>query len=84
VRSSIWLSSARKLVEHVDTAYYDRVLVMDGGEVAEFDTVLNLFDQRDSIFRSLCNEAGLSRQDILRIRQESLADVEVAAGLSSR
>ncbi|GJE92383.1 multidrug resistance-associated ABC transporter [Phanerochaete sordida] len=48
--------------------YYDRVLVMDGGRVAEFDTPLNLFDREDSIFRSLCNEAGLSRQDIVRIR----------------
>lgn len=48
--------------------YYDRVLVMDAGKVAEFDTPLNLFDREDSIFRSLCNEAGLSRQDIVRIR----------------
>ena len=48
--------------------YYDRVLLMDAGRVAEFDTPLNLFDKEDSIFRSLCNQAGLSRQDILRIR----------------
>ncbi|KAI0071668.1 multidrug resistance-associated ABC transporter [Panus rudis PR-1116 ss-1] len=48
--------------------YYDRILVMDAGKVAEFDTPLNLFDKEDSIFRSLCNEANLSRQDILRIR----------------
>lgn len=48
--------------------YYDRVLVMDGGRVAEYDTPLNLFDREDSIFRSLCNEAGLTRQDIVRIR----------------
>lgn len=41
---------------------------MDAGQVAEFDTPLNLFDKEDSIFRSLCNEAGLTRQDILRIR----------------
>lgn len=52
-------------------AYYDRVLVMDNGKVAEFDTVLNLFDKEDSIFRSLCNEASLSRQDIVRIRSDS-------------
>ncbi|KIK63265.1 hypothetical protein GYMLUDRAFT_40975 [Collybiopsis luxurians FD-317 M1] len=49
-------------------AYYDRILVMDEGKVAEFDTVLNLFDREDSIFRSLCDEANLSRSDILRIR----------------
>ncbi|KAF9466028.1 multidrug resistance-associated ABC transporter [Collybia nuda] len=51
-------------------AYYDRVLVMDAGEIAEFDTVLNLYDNETSIFRSLCNEANLQRSDILRIRAE--------------
>ena len=51
---------------------------MDDGVIAEFDTVLNLFHQEDSIFRSLCNEAGLSMQDILRIRQESRG-VDVAS-----
>ncbi|KAJ6465868.1 multidrug resistance-associated ABC transporter [Mycena sanguinolenta] len=55
-------------------AYYDRILVMDKGEVAEFDTVLNLFDKEDSIFRSLCNEANLQRVDILRIRAENAID----------
>ena len=64
------------------TAYYDRVLVIDDGEITEFDTVLNLFDKEDSIFRSLCHEAGLSRQDILRIRQESQEQVEVAGSPS--
>ncbi|KAJ7630119.1 multidrug resistance-associated ABC transporter [Mycena polygramma] len=56
-------------------AYYDRILVMDQGQVAEFDTVLNLFDKEDSIFRSLCNEANLQRGDILRIRAENGAEV---------
>ncbi|KAJ2926067.1 hypothetical protein H1R20_g11028, partial [Candolleomyces eurysporus] len=56
-------------------AYYDRVLVMDGGSVAEFDTVLNLFDREDSIFRALCNEANLSRSDILRIREDQQVPV---------
>ena len=51
-------------------AYYDRVLVMKEGQVAEFDTVLNLYDKEDSIFRSLCNQANLHRPDILRIRAE--------------
>jgi ATP-binding cassette, subfamily C (CFTR/MRP), member 1 len=50
------------------SVYYDRVLVMDAGRVAEFDTPLNLFDRSDSIFRSLCDEANLSRQDIVKIR----------------
>ena len=42
---------------------------MDTGHVAEFDTPLALFDREDSIFRSLCDEAGLTRADILRIRE---------------
>ena len=41
---------------------------MDAGEIAEFDTVLNLYDNDASHFRSLCNEANLQRVDILRIR----------------
>ncbi|KAJ7172563.1 multidrug resistance-associated ABC transporter [Mycena filopes] len=53
-------------------AYYDRILVMDAGQVAEFDTVLNLYDKEDSIFRSLCNEANLQRADIVKIRAENV------------
>lgn len=56
---------------HRITAYYDRVLVVDAGNIAEYDTVLNLLEKPGSIFRSLCDEAGLSKQDILRIREES-------------
>lgn len=51
-------------------AYYDRIIVMEDGKIAEFDTVLNLYDAQDSIFRSLCDEANLRRADILRIRTE--------------
>ncbi|KAG6847482.1 hypothetical protein H0H93_007846, partial [Arthromyces matolae] len=57
-------------------AYYDRVLVMDAGEVAEFDTVLNLYDNERSIFRSLCDEANLQRADILRIRADHIDTVD--------
>lgn len=55
-------------------AYYDRILVMDQGEVAEFDAVLNLYDREDSIFQSLCNEANLHRADILQIRAENAVE----------
>ena len=41
---------------------------MDAGRVVEFDAPITLFDREDSVFRSLCNEANLSRQDILKIR----------------
>ena len=39
--------------------------------MAEKDTVLNLFDNPTSIFRSLCDEANLSRADIVRIREDA-------------
>ena len=51
-----------------NAVYYDRILVMDAGRVAEFDTPLGLYDKQDSIFRSLCDEAHLTREDIVRIR----------------
>ncbi|TFK67199.1 P-loop containing nucleoside triphosphate hydrolase protein, partial [Pluteus cervinus] len=62
-------------------AYCDRILVMDKGQVAEYDSVLNLFDNEDSIFRSLCNEASLTRADILRIREQHQRQLQ--AGPSS-
>ncbi|KAM0755919.1 ATP-dependent bile acid permease [Meredithblackwellia eburnea MCA 4105] len=50
-------------------AFYDRVMVMDAGQVAEFDEPLVLFDKEDSIFRGMCDKAKLSREDIVRIRR---------------
>lgn len=60
---------------YINQVYYDRVLVMDAGKVAEYDTPLNLFDNETSIFRSLCDEARLTRQDIIRIRSSVSATV---------
>ncbi|KAI1798261.1 multidrug resistance-associated ABC transporter [Ganoderma leucocontextum] len=63
--------------------YYDRILVMDAGKVAEFDTPLNLFDKEDSVFRLLCNEANLSRQDILKIRSTFQAQGQLSVPAST-
>jgi ATP-binding cassette subfamily C (CFTR/MRP) protein 1 len=38
----------------------DRVLVLDQGKVAEFDTPANLMSRPDSIFASLVKQAGLA------------------------
>jgi len=57
------------LIDVVSLVYYDRILVLDAGQVAEFDTPLALYDKEDSVFRSLCSEASLNRQDIIRIRK---------------
>ena len=42
----------------------------DAGKIAEFDTVMNLFDDEQPIPRSLCDEANLQPADILRLRDE--------------
>lgn len=43
---------------------YDRILVMDQGEIAEFDTPQNLYNQ-NGIFKSLCIQSGINLDDIL-------------------
>jgi ATP-binding cassette, subfamily C (CFTR/MRP), member 1 len=42
---------------------YDRVIVMDSGRIAEFDTPRALLADEDSIFYSLADEAGVSLDD---------------------
>ncbi|KAJ2555510.1 hypothetical protein EV175_002249, partial [Coemansia sp. RSA 1933] len=37
---------------------YDRVLVLDKGKVAEFDTPYNLLQSEDGIFKSMCEKSG--------------------------
>ena len=38
----------------------DRVVVMDGGAVAEFDTIQALFAKKDGLFRALCDAAKIT------------------------
>ncbi|CCD23098.1 ATP-binding cassette transporter YOR1 NDAI_0B00640 [Naumovozyma dairenensis CBS 421] len=42
---------------------YDRILVLEKGEVAEFEKPKVLFDQEDSIFRSMCLRSGITEED---------------------
>lgn len=39
-------------------AFYDRVLVLDKGEVSEYDTPLALLEKEDSVFRSMCEKVS--------------------------
>ncbi|KAJ7320835.1 multidrug resistance-associated ABC transporter [Mycena albidolilacea] len=79
IRTEFAASTLLCIAHRLNTiAYYDRIVVMDQGEVAEFDTVLGLYDKEDSIFRSLCNEANLQRADILRIRVENVIETELS------
>ncbi|KAF2157253.1 ABC multidrug transporter [Myriangium duriaei CBS 260.36] len=48
---------------------YDRTLVMEGGQVAEYDSPLNLFDN-GGIFRGMCDRSGITRDHIMSQREE--------------
>ncbi|KAH7072955.1 P-loop containing nucleoside triphosphate hydrolase protein [Paraphoma chrysanthemicola] len=41
---------------------YDRICVMDAGQIAELDTPANLYEQ-GGIFRSMCERSGIRRED---------------------
>jgi ABC-type multidrug transport system fused ATPase/permease subunit len=43
---------------------YDRICVLDAGQIAEFDTPKNLFAMPDGIFRSMCDQSNISADDI--------------------
>jgi len=43
---------------------YDRILVLDAGTIAEFDTPLELFMRQRGIFRSMCEQSNISLDDI--------------------
>ncbi|GJE88588.1 ABC transporter C family protein [Phanerochaete sordida] len=53
---------------------YDRILVLDAGTIAEFDTPLNLFLKEDSIFRGMCERSNISVDEIQKaaLRAEEL------------
>ncbi|KAG2369149.1 ABC protein [Suillus spraguei] len=48
---------------------YDRILVLDAGLVAEFDTPCNLFKIESGLFRGMCERSNISLKDIETSRQ---------------
>ncbi|KAH9481477.1 Multidrug resistance protein fer6 [Psilocybe cubensis] len=44
---------------------YDRILVLDSGNIVEFDTPLSLFQNADGIFRALCDNSSITEKDFL-------------------
>ncbi|KAL7279088.1 hypothetical protein ACG7TL_006926 [Trametes sanguinea] len=54
---------------------YDRILVMDAGRIAEFDTPVNLFSKPDGIFRTMCERSGITLEEIERSRAK-IVDVD--------
>ncbi|KAJ6631472.1 multidrug resistance-associated ABC transporter [Mycena sp. CBHHK59/15] len=52
---SLLLTIAHRLKTVID---YDRLLVLDKGKLAEFDTPLRLIEKEDGIFRNMCLKSG--------------------------
>ncbi|EGO18443.1 hypothetical protein SERLADRAFT_353365 [Serpula lacrymans var. lacrymans S7.9] len=44
---------------------YDRICVLDGGRIAEFDTPSTLYSIPNSIFREMCDHSSISLDDIM-------------------
>ncbi|KAF7976598.1 hypothetical protein HWV62_6090 [Athelia sp. TMB] len=49
---------------------YDRVLVLDAGQIAEFDTPTNLYKMEGGIFRGMCDRSSISWDDIRQVVKE--------------
>ncbi|KAF5342618.1 hypothetical protein D9611_001580 [Ephemerocybe angulata] len=43
---------------------YDRICVLDAGQIAEFDTPVNLFHKANGIFRGMCDRSSITLDDI--------------------
>ncbi|KDQ57208.1 hypothetical protein JAAARDRAFT_35814 [Jaapia argillacea MUCL 33604] len=49
---------------------YDRICVLDAGQIAEFDTPSRLYALPNSIFRSMCDRSSITLEDILHSAKE--------------
>jgi ABC-type multidrug transport system fused ATPase/permease subunit len=43
---------------------YDRICVLDAGNIAEFDTPMNLFAREGGIFRGMADRSNITAEDI--------------------
>ena len=63
------LTIAHRLNTVID---YDRILVLDAGQVMEFDSPLNLLQNPKSYFSQLCAETGESNDRALRLKSKNI------------
>lgn len=44
---------------------YDRILVLEKGEIEEFDTPRNLYAKENGVFRQMCTKSGITEEDFI-------------------
>jgi len=44
---------------------YDRILVLDSGNVVEFDCPLTLYNVKAGVFRGLCEQSNINEKDFV-------------------
>jgi ATP-binding cassette subfamily C (CFTR/MRP) protein 1 len=54
----------------------DRIIVLDKGEIAEFDTVDALLSDKESIFYGMAKNAGLINSTLGDIQEEISSDTK--------
>lgn len=47
---------------------YDRILVLDKGEIKEFDTPWNLFNISNGIFQQMCQKSNITEEDFANLK----------------
>lgn len=62
---------------------YDRICVMDAGQIAELDTPANLYRNEDGIFRGMCDRSGIALADI-ELAAKTMADIDSSTGSAPR
>ena len=65
------MSVAHRLRTVID---YDRLIVLDKGELAEFDTPLNLIQKEGGIFRNMCLKSGTFSELMVAARVKAESD----------
>ncbi|CAA7266944.1 unnamed protein product [Cyclocybe aegerita] len=55
---------------------YDRICVLDAGQIAEFDTPAKLYENTDGIFRGMCERSSITLDDIKLAVKATIHDTD--------
>jgi len=72
---SLLLTVAHRFRTVID---YDRLIVLDKGEIVELDTPWNLIQKEDGLFRNMCLKSGIFRELEAAARAEAKANASTA------